>query len=440
MSEKSLLLVAYDFPPVTSAGMHRVTSIAKYLHAAGWDVTVLTVAGSSVHQSEAALAYIPDGVRTVRTANLEWARLKQSLRERLGRGRSKPEGHVERLFRAGGRGEDRPKRGIVDRLERTLVFPDKKAGWSLPLFFAAFGLIVRHRYRVVMSSSPPHSTHLPMLLLERILRFRWVVDFRDPWTAPDRGQKGLRFRIERWLERRVLSAADAVVANTPGNREALRRAFPDVAAGKIEVVTNGLDTDRLREVPPRDANGDLVFTGSIYPGMLDVYAAAVRHMLEAGEPAPRLVVYGRIPGHVRLDPSMRPCFDFRGRVSYEESLAIIAGARALLLLLPRKSGVETWVPSKLYAYLFARAPILALVPPGDAATFVARTGRGEVVSETDPREVARRIREFTEAARENPDRYRCDAADLEKFSWRSLSRRLEETLEKASTPAGRSSS
>jgi hypothetical protein len=90
---------------------------------------------------------------------------------------------------------------------------------------------------------------------------------------------------------------------------------------------------------------------------------------------------------------------FHKRVSQKTSRSIINSAPALLVLVPHRIGHETWVPSKLYSYLFSSAPILALVPEGDAGRIVESTGRGVVIRETDPARVARLIMGFLSAAR-----------------------------------------
>jgi hypothetical protein len=85
----------------------------------------------------------------------------------------------------------------------------------------------------------------------------------------------------------------------------------------------------------------------------------------------------------------------------------------------------SWVPSKLYAYLFSGRPILAIVPKGDAADIVESTGRGTAVTSADPAVVAEELTRFLSAVgagtaltpgREQAiDRFRMDSivADME---------------------------
>jgi hypothetical protein len=139
--------------------------------------------------------------------------------------------------------------------------------------------------------------------------------------------------------------------------------------------------------------------GEAYPGMLDVYIAAVRYMRDhQTSRIPKLWVYGKTPPTANVRAVERYGLDnwivFKGRVPYERSRVIIQAARALLVLVPHRRGHETWVPSKLYSYLFSLAPILAIAPEGDVSRIVEKTGRGIVLRDREPARIAHAIVEF----------------------------------------------
>ncbi len=49
------MLVAHNFPPLASGGVHRPVKFARYLPAFGWDVEVLTVKDIRYHAYDASL-------------------------------------------------------------------------------------------------------------------------------------------------------------------------------------------------------------------------------------------------------------------------------------------------------------------------------------------------------------------------------------------------
>jgi glycosyltransferase involved in cell wall biosynthesis len=191
-----------------------------------------------------------------------------------------------------------------------------------------------------------------------------------------------------------------VIANTEGNKVAIHETFPFVPEEKVIVVTNGFDTERTgsdSDTVASAADCDFVYTGYLYRGMLDLYVEALRCFKRMGQPLPKLRVYGPRPFHLRLDDDVAESVEWCGRTTYEESLALMRRAKALLALVPHGSRFNTWVPSKVYPYMFSSRPILALVPEGDAARILERSGTAVVVSSRDPAEVAARIESFLEA-------------------------------------------
>jgi glycosyltransferase involved in cell wall biosynthesis len=405
---RHLLVVTYHFPPIQSAGVYRLVGLVKYLRERGWRITVLTVRRSSLEASDdASLELIPEGISVVRTDSIEpAARLLRAAEARntaaAGTTSDRPTGAPARrnpLRRA--------LAGPWGALVRALSYPDHQVGWAPRVARDVAAFARRHPGAVVLSSTPPHSTHLGVRVARAFARFGWVADFRDPWTSPLRQPKGksnLAFQLA--LERWVLLGCDRVIANTNGNREALLAAFPRLDPSRVSVIPNAFDTDTMPEAAPADDPAlacDIAYFGEVYPGMLDAYLDALR-ILVARDPhaAPRLHVFGRVgAGDVRRvhDQALSSHIAFMGIVSYARSLSLMRAARSLLLLLPDGESMATCVPSKLYPYLFTGRPIFALVPPGDAARVVEETASGEVVAPGDPALVADRMAAFVARVR-----------------------------------------
>jgi glycosyltransferase involved in cell wall biosynthesis len=354
-----LLLISYNFPPINSAGVFRVATFAGHLCARGWNITVITVRGSSTETRDPRLMdLIPDDVHVVRTACPEFNRVARRMTAAsvpAGPSAEAPPPTQDPSTGKKRRGRRGPI-GVIGRfVHRVLTFPDQQVGWFGPLLWNAARIVRRDRIPVVMTTSPPHSSHLPILMLRSFLRFRWVVDFRDPWTAPRRVSP-VALGLQRRLEHRVLKRADAIIANTRGNRDVLLEAFPDIAPQKVFVITNGFDVSRFEAVlsaaaPTRDSGADLVYVGSVYPDMLDIYIAAMNDIRARGETLPRLRIYGvfETPEEQAkiVAAGLADAIEYAGRVPYEESLRVIASAPALVLLLPHGERYRRWVPSKL---------------------------------------------------------------------------------------------
>ncbi|HEU4365920.1 MAG TPA: glycosyltransferase [Candidatus Krumholzibacteria bacterium] len=345
-----LLVVSYHALPSVTPGSLRVQWMASQLAARGWDVTILTAAREP--------SPIP-GVRVITTS------------------RARQAGEASRAARRSSR---------LRTLWNDHAIPDRHVTWSRSLAAGARRILDEAALDVVLSTSPPHSSHLALARLRRRRAFHWATDFRDPWTAPARQARNpVSAAVQRRMEREVLAACDVVIANTEGNRDALRRAFPSIPGAKVHVVPNAFDDAMLGSgVAPATDDADLTYVGEVYPGMVDRLVAALGR-LSARSPAsvPRIAIHGEVDPREwnKIAAAGLAAFvELRGRVPHAESLRAMQRARALLLLLPDAVNWATCVPSKLYPYLASDRPVLAIVPEGDAARIVRAAGAGVAIT------------------------------------------------------------
>lgn len=435
--DKRLLLIAYDYPPEKTAGVYRTTAMTRQLVRRGWQLTVVTVRNPEVLRPFDDSDLIPKATTVVRTwRGFHYWRFKRRMRRAVRGSASRrydngtDVGAAAETSSAAEKGE-----GMKKRFERLLTFPDARIGWFVPLLFTAGAELARGRYPVVLSSSPPHSSHLPILLLRLLFRFRWIVDFRDPWTSPARGLKGRwNVAVQRRLERWVLSASDVILANTPGNARALKRDFARETRDKVHLMTNGFDPSLFAPEEAehaREADCDLVYVGHMYPEMFTEYLGILDAIRTGGHRIPRLQVYGTPPSHsVIRDCSAgdyTPYITFREEVSYRDSISLMQRAPALLVLLPRFSTSSSWVPSKIYAYMNSGRPLVAIMPDGDAATILEQAGAGCVIRDPDPKVIAERMLSYLAdvALRKAQPVKR---ASIEQYSWDVMGQRLDTLL------------
>jgi glycosyltransferase involved in cell wall biosynthesis len=400
MHTPRLLFVSYHYLPWITPGSLRVASIARHLTVSGWQVTVLTAAPG---------ADTADGIRVVSTSPLPRGRPATAH----------PHGYLRRR---------------LEGLWKDVAFPDVHVRWSAALAGALTRLLDRESFDAVLSSSPPHSSQCVVAAVRRRHRFVWVADYRDPRTAPSRYPRHrLSLALHRALERRALVAADLVLANTRGNREALLRSFPTLAPERVDVLTNGFD-DSMLDAPaePRAESSDLTYVGEVYPGMLDLYLDAVTRLANDDPTAtPRLAIYGNVdPREWRkvVARGLEDRVERRGFVSHEESLRAMRRARALLLLLPQRESWRTCVPSKAYPYLASGRRVLALVPEGDSAALVREAGVGEVIADADAAFAAAALARFVGAVRRDGDLATPVPPQVRAYSYAAITARLDGLL------------
>jgi glycosyltransferase involved in cell wall biosynthesis len=277
--------------------------------------------------------------------------------------------------------------------ERFIFVPDYQVRWIIPGALRVARALAREgRIDVVLTSSPPESTHLVGYYLRRVWGVPWVADFRDLWT-----EKGLLFRpptplhaaLIRRLERAIFTGADHVIANTPENRERHLRRF-GLSPDRVTVIPNGFDREDLGDAPPSPPRDAIYRIG--YMGHFDKHGFPWRAFLlaleslvgEVGRGRVRLVHCGFQSAEVRQFVAARgltDVVDWRGSMSHQAALRAMAGTDMLLSLLYENDYSESIVNAKLYPYLMLGRPILAVGPErGAMARIVSQTRTGTVVS------------------------------------------------------------
>src|SRR5205814_10530195 len=123
---------------------------------------------------------------------------------------------------------------------------------------SALRIIRREKIQILLTSSPPESTHVAGLIIRRFAQgIRWVADFRDLWTTKRVAYKPpspVHDRIVRSLERRIYRRADHIIANTEGNRNVYLNDF-GVSSSKITLLPGGYDPEEVNQDAKRDQPG-----------------------------------------------------------------------------------------------------------------------------------------------------------------------------------------
>ena len=283
-----------------------------------------------------------------------------------------------------------------------LALPDAWIGW-LPWAVAAGRRVLRHDRPDVIYSTSPHATaHLVALELARISRLPWVADFRDPWVedVPEPGApSGTVYRkLNSLLERRVVERCSHIVTSTARLRDRLLARYARLPERKFTSISNGYDeADFSSNVMDSDADSErflVVHAGSINADFRDPQPLlrALHRLIEHGKvKRDKLNLRFIGPGEFAESDAMRSTLATTGldrqvtfvpRAPYDEALREV-GRADLLLLLQASADTVDLVPAKLYEYLRAQKPVLALVHPGATSEVLAVTGGGWAV---DPRD------------------------------------------------------
>ena len=263
------------------------------------------------------------------------------------------------------------------------IYPQQEnLAWARPAAHAAAEIAAKHPGAIVVSTSPPVSTHLAALRLKQRFGIPWVADFRDPLTGNAVRGRRITPWVDAALERHLLAHADLVIANTEALRDYWSHRHPALAA-RIRVLCNGFDPQTVRDLRPLPAREQRLLThvGSVYSARYaaQVFAALAR-LAAAGrlDPRQRVHMVGYIDRSVSdlavaAELRARGILDIRDRhIPAEQAAQLMAESDFLLLFDYERRGGSLQCPAKLYDYIAAGRPILAVTNPGSPVERVLR--------------------------------------------------------------------
>lgn len=418
MNAQRILIISYHFPPSGRVGGRRAARFAKWLARLGWRPTVLTLddhrAAEPPPPSRGAES--DDRLEVVRVRPR--ARWNDRLLE-LRRGLRAPNADERRTRAPGGAlagaladSEPPPRRpGVLRVVDSSLNLLEPESGWVWAALGALNRLAESHDFDCIWTSSPPHLTHLIALSGKRLFPDAvWVADFRDPWLGRTRNARpegmwppavGLSVRLESWLEKKVMRAADAVTHVTANARDATRERYPAVRS-RLLVLPNGIDSEELPRVDPaapkrRGERFVITYLGTLYLNRDPrSFLHGLRRFVCSLDPAGRRVRVNLVGGceyyhsvSVRAlcrELGLEEVVRLQGFVPHDESMRLMRESDVLLLLAQRQPDS---IPAKTYEYLWARTPILCICEPeGGTARLVEELGGGITVPPDDPEAVA----------------------------------------------------
>ena len=367
-----VLIITYYWPPAGGSGVQRWLKFVKYLQEFGIEPVVYTVDDVNYPKEDNTLINeVPKNIEVLKqhiwepTDILVWKKITPQKR-----GIS-----------------NASNGGILSFIRGNFFIPDPKVFWVNSSVKYLQKYLDANKIDAIISTGPPHSMHLIAQKLHEQNNVKWLADFRDPWSDLyyNKDFKQLSFAKNRnkKLEEKVLKNADCVL--TVSN--ALKTEFAKKAS-RVEVITNGFDDEVLTN---SSSVLDTAFSIS-YIGLLPkqsnpkVLFKVLKELClqdEGFKKDLKLNFIGDISNEVKEEISQNNLTEnsnFVGYVAHEKAIAYQQKAQVLLLLIPNVEKSKGILTGKLFEYLTAKRPILAIGPEdGDLSEIVKETNAGVVV-------------------------------------------------------------
>ncbi len=398
--------------------MQRWLKFTKYLPEFGWNPIVLTVdpeRATYPQRDESLNKEVPSDLEVIRTSSFEVLQMyaKVAGKERVP---------------YGGFSNEKSTAAWSRFLRGNFFIPDARKGWNKYAVTKALELIRSRQIDCIVTTGPPHSTHLIGLEIKKELKeLRWGADFRDPWTDIYYNREMLRTpwakKLDSWYEKTVLKSADFCMTASHGFAEL----FSKKVNRHFHVITNGFDTAPAsnRELRSKDKLV-ISYTGT----MAESYEPEVFLKSLVGlERDFELRIAGSFSAGIqrRIDElGLSDKVTFQGYIEHDKAVEEMHQADVLLLITPQVDNSKGIIPGKLFEYLNTGNPILAITEDldGDVARILEETKAGRVFKRDDEEGIKNFILSGI-------SKMTFDEGAIRKYHRRALSERLVGILNKA---------
>ncbi len=375
---KKALIITYYWPPAGGSGVQRWLKFVKYFRDFGIEPIVYTVENANYPIQDASLQKdIPNEIEILKQPIWE----PNNLLSFFGKKKTESAGFLNPNPTFFGK--------ILQYIRANYFIPDARKFWVKPSVKFLKEYISKNNIDVVITTGPPHSLHLIGLQLKQQLGIKWISDFRDPWTEIDYfhqlplSKKAIEKHHQ--LEQKVLKLSDAVLVVG----ETMKENYQPFNKN-IFVVTNGFDGE-IEEIKELDTSFSITHIGLMNadrnPTMLwkvlaEILSENIDFTLDF-----QLKLIGKVDASVKndiikydLDKNV-VLVDY---VSHNEVVEFQKKSQVLLLIVNNVPSAKGILTGKIFEYLMAKRPILAIAPAnGDLAEILNNSNAGKVIDFND---------------------------------------------------------
>ena len=261
-----------------------------------------------------------------------------------------------------------PNKSIFDKLSSFIrlnfFIPDSRIGWNYFAFKKAKEIIKHNKIDYIITTGPPHSSHLIGQKIHNKYKLKWIVDLRDPWSELFYLKSKFRFsfskKINDRLEYKVLENADAIITTVGGR-------YHKILSGKISnpnkihKIYNGYDKlnyDKIKEIKPSKYN--IVFTGVLTKNHNYEIFHEVLKILSPSKQNLNMVftLAGRIDKNITKVYSDEIELINKGYVDHDIAISIIKSSHLLINFNYKETEETDMISGKLIEYLASGTPII----------------------------------------------------------------------------------
>tara|TARA_B100001769_G_scaffold85219_1_gene64932 strand:- start:1462 stop:2748 length:1287 start_codon:yes stop_codon:yes gene_type:complete len=357
MLSKPILIITYYWPPSGGSGVQRWVYFSKYLKKLGYSPIVLTIdlKSASYPAIDRSLINETQGIPVHYVKSFNWIKIYSWFKK--GKKDKIPQGEFS-------------KKGLVDHIAAFIrgnfFIPDARVNWAKSAIKEALRIVKSHKIEKIITTGPPHSTHLIGLNLKKQLNLKWIADFRDPWTDIFYVKSFYRLSFakkkDKLFERKVLSNANAIITTTSEN-------FQKDLQSKISInqnffkIYNGYDSDLFKKIKKRkNKDFQIVFTGLLtenhpYKEFIESF---IKFLKKDPKVNVKIILAGSISEKILNEFNRISNIEFHGYINHQDAVNLMIDGNILLNFMYKQEKNTTMISGKLIEYMATGNPVLMI--------------------------------------------------------------------------------
>jgi len=418
-----VLIVTYYWPPAGGSGVQRWLKFVKYLQDFGITPVVYTVDNPEYTLVDAELQNeIPRNLevlkKPIQEPNKILSKLKSKQQETSAGFLNPDPSFLEKQ---------------LQYIRANYFIPDARKFWVKPSVKYLSEYLKNNKIDIVITTGPPHSLHLIGLELQKTIPVKWIADFRDPWTDIDYFHQlpltDKSRQKHRELEHKVVQNADQVLVVGKTMKENYKQFNKN-----IHVITNGFDGVLLGNKSELDKKFTITHVGMMNadrnPKTLWKVLSELVQEDKRFASVLKIKLIGKVAREVKESirkNQLEKYTEFIDYLPHNKVLDYQKSAQILLLAVNNVPASKGIITGKIFEYLQAKRPILAIAPSeGDLAEIISKTNSGVVVDFDNQDNLKNTILNFYK--KYTDDELNTESIHIEQYHRKNLTRQLSDVI------------
>ena len=154
---------------------------------------------------------------------------------------------------------------VASFLRGNFFIPDARIGWNRHAIKVSKSIIEKENIKYLITTGPPHSSHLIGLELVKKYKLKWLADFRDPWSNIFYNKYFYRLpyfqKKDEKYEKKVLEKASCILTTVGEDFHKLLKSKISTKQTFFSII-NGYDKGLVESIiPKKESFFHIVYTG-----------------------------------------------------------------------------------------------------------------------------------------------------------------------------------